>query len=261
MLERFFLSERAMLLAVVLNAVLICAMYFPSLKGNNWLEYLDYLFILLFLAEALVKIRTYGRRRYFEGNWNRFDFTIAILSLPTLLVPFVRIPDASFIMILRLFRIARVARLLRFVPNMEHVLKGLGRALKASIFVLAAIVFLLFILAILSCHFYGDMTPDLFGNPFISIYTIFQLFTIEGWYEIPEAIAATTDSDMLTGFTRLYFGLVVLLGGVFAMSLANAVFVDEMTMDNNDELEAKIDGLQQQISELKQIIQQSLNKK
>lgn len=261
MLERLFLSERAMLLAVMLNAILICAMYFPSIRGNFWLEYLDYFFILLFLAEAITKIRNFGRQSYFEGGWNRFDFTIAILSLPTLLVPFIDIPDASFIMILRLFRIARVARLLRFVPNMEHVLSGLGRALKASIFVLAAIVFLIFILAILSCHFYGELDPRHFGNPFISIYSIFQLFTIEGWYEIPEEIAAATDSDTLIGFTRLYFGLVVLLGGVFAMSLANAVFVDEMTMDNNLELEEKIDDLKQQVSELKQIIQQSLDKK
>ena len=38
------------------------------------------------------------------------------------------------------------------------------------------------------------------------------------------------------------------------MSLANAVFVDEMTMDNNDELEKKIDQLQVQIGELKEML-------
>lgn len=261
MLERLFLSERAMLLAVLINAFLICAMYFPNLKGNNWLEYLDYFFILLFLAEALVKIRIYGKKRYFEGSWNRFDFSIAILSLPTLLVPFVDIPDASFIMILRLFRIARVARLLRFVPNMEHVLTGLGRALKASVFVLGAIVFLIFILSILSCHFYADIAPRYFGDPFISLYSIFQLFTVEGWYEIPEDITSGAESVSFIGFTRLYFGLVVLLGGVFAMSLANAVFVDEMTMDNNQALETKIDTLQDQLKEIRDMLAEMKEKK
>lgn len=261
MLERLFLSERAMLLAVMLSAIVICAMYFPSLKGSILLEYLDYCFIILFMMEALIKIKVYGKKRYFEGGWNRFDFTIAVLSLPALIVPFVDIPDASFIMILRLFRIARVARLLRFVPNMEHVLAGLGRALKASIFVLGAIAFLIFILAILSCHFYGDLDPKHFGDPLISLYSIFQLFTVEGWYEIPEAITAESESASFIGFTRLYFGLVVLLGGVFAMSLANAVFVDEMTMDNNRELETKIDQLQDQLREVREMLGEMKEKK
>ncbi len=50
--------------------------------------------------------------------------------------------------------------------------------------------------------------------------------------------------------------LVVLLGGVFGMSLANAVFVDEMTMDNNDALEQKIDRLQMEIQDLKALLQE-----
>ncbi|MEM9835886.1 MAG: ion transporter [Bacteroidota bacterium] len=257
MLKNFFLSERNMLLAVVINALLICAMYFPSLKHNSWLEWIDIGFILLFVVEAGVKIYEHGLKGYFENYWNRFDFTIVVLSLPTLLVPFADVPDTGFFIVLRLFRIVRIARLLRFVPNMQHILKGLGRALKASVFVLAALIFLVFILAILTCHFYGEMVPNYFGDPLISIYSIFQLFTLEGWYEIPNAIATKTDSSYLIGATRLYFGFIVLLGGVFGMSLANAVFVDEMTMDNNEDLENKIDELGQQIAELKEMIKKT----
>ncbi len=47
---------------------------------------------------------------------------------------------------------------------------------------------------------------------------------------------------------------VVLLGGIFGMSLANAVFVDEMTMDNNEVLEDKIDDLTTELKELKDLI-------
>mgnify|MGYP005990991041 CR=1 FL=1 len=244
-----------MLMAVVINACIICAMYFPSLRHNAWLEYLDMVFLLLFVMEALVKIRSSGLKGYFSSYWNRFDFSIVILSLPALLVPFASVPNTSVIIILRLFRIIRIARLLRFVPNMQHVLKGLGRALKASIFVLAALVFLVFILAIVTCHFYGQLVPKLFGDPLISLSSVFQLFTLEGWNEIPAAIALKTESTYVIGATRLYFGLIVLLGGVFGMSLANAVFVDEMTMDNNDKLEAKMDAMQRQIAELKEMLE------
>ncbi|MEL6355999.1 MAG: ion transporter, partial [Bacteroidota bacterium] len=185
MLKKFFLSERMMLWAVVLNAVLIYAMYFPALKHKASLEYLDMVFLLLFLVEAIVKMFAYGIKGYFDDPWNRFDFIIVVASLPTLLVPFIVVPDTGFLIVLRLFRLVRIARLLRFVPNMNHVLSGLGRALKASVFVLAALLFLVFILAILTCHFYGEIVPQHFGDPLISIYSIFQMFTLEGWYEIP----------------------------------------------------------------------------
>lgn len=254
MFQRFFLNERNILSLVVANAVLIYAMYFPALVHNPYLEYLDLGFFLVFTVEALVKIRLLGLRGYFSNYWNRFDLVVLLLSSPTLLVYFTAVPNTGFIMILRLFRLVRVARLLRFVPNMQHVLKGLGRALKASVFVLASLVFLVFIFALLTCHFYGTLVPERFGDPLISIYSIFQLFTVEGWYEIPDAVARNTDQPWLIGLSRLYFGLIVLLGGVFGMSLANAVFVDEMTMDNNVQLESKIDALTTQMAELKALL-------
>ena len=56
------------------------------------------------------------------------------------------------------------------------------------------------------------------------------------------------------GVSRFYFIIVVLLGGIFGMSLANAVFVDEMTSDNNSDVEDKIDNLEKQIAELKSLL-------
>lgn len=255
MLTRLFLSERVMLVAVALNAVLIYCMCFPNLIGVKWLEYLDLAFIALFIVEALVKIRTYGVEGYFGSRWNRFDFTIVVLSLPTLLVPFFDVPDTGFFIVLRLFRLVRIARLLRFVPNMQHIMLGLGRALRASVFVFAALIFLIFVFSIVTCHFYRNIAPQYFGDPLISLYSVFRMFTIEGWYEIPAAIAEKTDEDWIIGVTRLYFGLMVLIGGVLGMSLANAVFVDEMTMDNTDVLEAKVDDLKEQVAELKQMLE------
>lgn len=256
MLKRLFLSERVMLVAVALNAVLIYCMCFPSLIGVKWLEYIDLAFIVLFIVEAVVKIRTYGVEGYFASGWNRFDFTIVLLSLPTLLVPFFDVPDTGAFIILRLFRLVRIARLLRFVPNMQHIMAGLGRALRASVFVFAALIFLIFIFSIVTCQFYRDLAPEYFGDPLISLYSVFRMFTIEGWYEIPAAIAEKTEEDWVIGVTRLYFGLMVLIGGVLGMSLANAVFVDEMTMDNTDVVEAKVDELSEQIAELKRLIEE-----
>lgn len=245
-----------MMLAILLNAVIIYMMYFPRFKDNWTLELIDQFFIGFFVVEAIVKMNTLGIKGYFQKGWNRFDFTIVVLSLPTLLTHVFTIPDTSLFLILRLFRITRLVRFIRFIPNLSQVLQGLGRALKASVFVLAALFFLNFLFAILTCHFFADVAPDKFGDPLISAYHIFQLFTIEGWNEIPDEVIPLLDKRWLIWLTRVYFGTIVLIGGIFGMSLANAVFVDEMTIDNNAKLEHKIDQLQQQIEELKTLLQQ-----
>lgn len=264
MIKRFFTSERNMMAAILINAVIIFMLYFPGWRHNSWLELVDHLFILFFLAEAAVKLYTFKPGPYFADSWNRFDLIIVLGSLPSLLVQFIPVPDTSLLIVLRLFRLVRLIRFIRFVPHLNQVLSGLGRALQASVFVLLALLFLNLLLAIFTCHFYAGIAPEYFGDPLIASYSIFQMFTVEGWNEIPAHIALRLSESgpgtgpftvgFLIGMTRFYFVLVVLLGGIFGMSMANAVFVDEMTMDNNDALEKKIDGLQAEIQELKNLL-------
>lgn len=260
MLKRLFLSERAMLMAIIINAVVIFALYFPELKDNWWLLAIDHAFIIFFLIEVIVKLSVLKPKEYFAGAWNRFDFIIVLGSLPVFLEGLLDVPDAAMLLVLlRLFRLIRLVRFLRFIPNIEHVMAGLGRALKASVFVMGVLVFLNFMVAIITCHFYAEKAPEYFGNPLVSIYSVFQLFTLEGWNEIPAAIVSNTASPLTNtgiGLTRFYFALIVVLGGVFGMSLANAVFIDEMTMDNNDALEEKVDTLTEEVRALRQLLEE-----
>ena len=264
MLEKLFFSERNIMVAILLNAIILFALYFPAYRNNPGLEAVDHVFLLFFLLEAIVKVYVLGWRAYFRNAWNRFDFIIVMASLPSVLVTFVDIPDTSLLIILRLFRLIRLIRFFRFVPHLNKIIDGLGRALQASLFVLLALIFLNILLAIFTCHFYAEIAPEYFGDPLMSSYSIFQMFTIEGWNEIPAVIAKRIQENgaggsfigttFIVGITRFYFVFVVLIGGIFGMSLANAVFVDEMTMDNNKILEGKIDKLQEEIAELKQLL-------
>lgn len=264
MLEKLFFSERNIMVAILLNAIVLFALYFPGYRDNFTLEAIDHLFLVFFILEAIVKIYVLGPKGYFDDAWNRFDFIVVMASVPSILVTFIDIPDTSLLIILRLFRLIRLIRFFRFVPHLNKIIAGLGRALRASLFVLLALIFLNILLAIFTCHFYAKIAPEYFGDPLISSYSIFQMFTIEGWNEIPALIARRIQENgshsnyisttFIIGITRFYFVFIVLTGGIFGMSLANAVFVDEMTMDNNQNLEVKIDKLQEEISELKQLL-------
>ena len=258
MFKNFFLAEKNMLTAIVLNAMVIFFLYFPDFSRNSLLQFLDIFFIVLFCIEALVKMQTYGFKNYFRNKWHRFDFLLVILSLPTLMTGIFPDWELNIVLLLRLFRLFRLIKFIQFVPHIGMLLAGIGRALRASILVLAILFCLNFILALFSCHFYGELVPEYFGNPLIASYSIFQMFTIEGWNEIPATIGSQMSDngygDIIIGFTKFFFVIIVLFGGIFGMSIANAIFVDEMTVDNNDKLEKKIDDLQQQIEEMKQLM-------
>ncbi|MFT5983571.1 MAG: voltage-gated sodium channel [Ulvibacter sp.] len=266
MFKQFFLKETNMMWAIALNSIVIFLLYFPQLHENypdffHLLEIIDCLFILFFVVEAVVKIKSLSAKGYFSNGWNKFDFFIVVVSLPSLLhfFPAFTMINTSFLKILRLGRMIRLVRFMSFIPRMESIIRGLSRALKASVFVMLALIFLNFILALFTCHLYGEIAPEYFRDPAISSYYIFQLFTIEGWNEIPlEVIKASEAGEghhpLFAGLTRFYFILVVLSGGIFGMSLANAVFVDEMTSDNNEDLENKIDNLELQLKEIKEML-------
>ncbi|MEM9921394.1 MAG: ion transporter [Bacteroidota bacterium] len=274
MFKKFFLSDWNMNIAILVNAIVIFFLYFPQIKVHypdfyHFLEYLDVFFILVFLIEAILKLQNEGFRNYFSSAWNQLDFWVVLFSLPSLLhfIPGFGVIHTSLFKVLRLIRLIRLVRFMHVIPNMDMILAGLGRAIRSSVFVLLVLFFMNFILAIFTCHFYGNLVPQYFGDPLISSYYIFQMFTIEGWNEIPAVIAeAAAEQDvpyahMVIGMTRFYFILVVLLGGIFGMSLANAIFVDEMTMDNNRDLEKKITQLQGEIRELKDLLLEGREKK
>ncbi len=255
MLKRFFLSERNMMTAILINAAIIFMLYFPEIQDNQTLIQVDHFFVIFFLVEAIVKLVVFKPKNYFASNWNWFDFIIVVVSLPSLFMAYFPLPDTSSLLLLRVFRLVRLFRLMQFVPHLTMILSGLGRAMKASVFVLLVLLFLDLVLAILTCHFYRDIAPEYFGNPLISAYTVFQLFTVEGWNEVADVVADNSIGEYYIGFTRFFFVIIVLIGGIFGMSLANAVFVDEMTMDNNRELEDKIDTLQNEVTRIRELLE------
>jgi len=108
---------------------------------------------------------------------------------------------------------------------------------------------LLLIISILTSTLYGRIAPELFGDPGLSLFTIFRLFTGDGWSEIPAAIAA--NSSVIVGrLTRVIFAVLFFIGGILGLSLVNSIFVDALAGDNNDEVLRRIDEIEKKIDNL-----------
>jgi len=150
-------------------------------------------------------------------------------------------------------------KLLKFIPNSEMLIQGLKRALKASIGVIMSLFILNLIFALGATILFGHINgaEPYFGDPLNSMYTMFKIFTVEGWYEIPDQLIENIPekTNWMIFLIRSYFIVSVGTGGLLGLSLANAIFVDEMTLDNNMKLEELIGELTEEIKELKSQIQ------
>ena len=85
-LKDFFCNEQMMLYAIVLNTFLMfVGGFWPQ---SLWFELSDAFFTEIFLCEAVAKISRYGWTGYWEKGWNRFDFVVLAIALPSLASPF-----------------------------------------------------------------------------------------------------------------------------------------------------------------------------
>ncbi|MFQ5633064.1 MAG: ion transporter, partial [bacterium] len=212
-----------------------------------WIEYFC---IIYFVLEAALKIQVFGFHGYWRIAWNKFDFIIVLLSLPSLLEPIDAMSGYQIVLILRLARLFRLFKLLRFIPHGPKIWAGVKRALQASVGVFLALMMLNLLLAMGATILFGHEAPEYFGNPMLSIYTLFKIFTVEGWHEIPDTITRENGSSLWAFAVRGYFALCVLVGGILGLSLANAVFVDEMTADNTVKVENMVERLENDIKRL-----------
>lgn len=254
MFKRLFLNDIFLLIIISVNALIIFLQGFFNVISpmGQFTEMLDHIFTILFIIEALVKIQSFGTKGYFKDSWNIFDFSLVLIALPSLVVLFTPLEMVSldFLLTLRILRVFKFFRVLKFIPNIENLLSGIFRALKSSVLIIFAFLIFNFIFAILSFSFFAEIAPEHFGNPLISFYTTFKVFTIEGWYEIPDLIAETTESVGLAVFARIYFVLLLFGGGIFGLSLINSIFVESMMSDNNDEVLERMNQLENKIDEL-----------
>jgi voltage-gated sodium channel len=248
-LKKIFLNEKFIFSIILLNTVIIFLQSFDI--EYYWLQIIDVACTFIFLLEMVTKHIEYGVKNYWSSWWNRLDGTLVILSLPSLVAFFIptTLTDLSFLLILRLLRTFRFLRVLHFFPNFPQIIKGFKLALKESYAILLCFLVLIVVFGLINCSLFKDVAPEYFATPLESIYSVFRICTVEGWYDIPDTISQAT-TPAIGSIVRLYFCLLLIMGGIIGMSFINSVFVDAMVADNNDDVLKKLDELEHKLDQL-----------
>ena len=243
LIRKIFLNEHIILCVILVNAAIIFAQ--ESGVDSLALSVADLVCTLIFIIEMVVKHIEYGFKGYWRDGWNRLDGVLVILSLPSLVAFFVpagMIGNLSVLLVLRLLRVLRFFRIIHIFPNFSTIARNFGKAIRDSYGVFAGFIVLILIVALVSCALFRDSAPEYFATPIDSIYAIFRICTGEGWNEIPDTIAEGS-SIVTARWVRLYFSVLLIICSIIGLSLVNAIFVDAMVSDNNDDLEKQVKEL------------------
>ena len=127
--------------------------------------------LTVFVIEILGKL-AYRNWRFFLNGWNVFDFAIVTIAL---------IPASGPLAVLRSLRILRALRLLSVVPSMRRVVQALLSAIPGIGSVGLLILLIFYVGAVVSTKVFGAAFPEWFGSIGASMYTLFQVMTLESW--------------------------------------------------------------------------------
>ncbi|KRZ04274.1 Voltage-dependent calcium channel type A subunit alpha-1 [Trichinella zimbabwensis] len=193
---------------ICLNTIILMMSYYqepPAYRAV--LRYLNSTLTAVFTVEAILKILAFGVRNYFKDGWNIFDFITVIGSITDALVTEF---GGNFVSLgfLRLFRAARLIKLLRQGYTIRILLWTFVQSFKALPYVCLLIGMLFFIYAIVGMQVFGNIElngdteinrHNNFQTFFNSIILLFRCATGEAWQEVTLACIANRKCDPRTG--------------------------------------------------------------
>uniref|UniRef100_A0A8C8G153 Voltage-dependent calcium channel alpha-1 subunit IQ domain-containing protein n=1 Tax=Oncorhynchus tshawytscha TaxID=74940 RepID=A0A8C8G153_ONCTS len=237
--------EYTVLAMIALNTIVLMMKYYSAPPAYEAvLKHLNTAFTVLFSVECVLKIMAFGFLNYFRDTWNIFDF-ITVLGSITEIVVDLQTFNMGF---LKLFRAARLIKLLRQGYTIRILLWTFVQSFKALPYVCLLIAMLFFIYAIIGMQVFGNIRLDEethinqhnnFKTFFGALMLLFRSATGESWQEImlsclggqkcePDPLALTSDHEERCGteFAYFYFVSFIFFSSFLMLNLFVAVIMD-----------------------------------
>ncbi|XP_018650448.1 voltage-dependent calcium channel [Schistosoma mansoni] len=138
----------------------------------NTLLYFNSAFTVMFSVECMLKIMAFGPKNYFRDRWNIFDFITVIGSITDVLVSELQVSESAFLSLgfLRLFRAARLIKLLRQGYSIRIILWTFIQSIKALPYVCLLITMLFFIYCIVGMQLNNHNNFQTFGDGILLLF-------------------------------------------------------------------------------------------
>ena len=223
--------QRFIIALIVINAIALGMETSKSLtlSYGDWFTLINNIILYVFVLELLLRLYVH-RLRFFTQPWSLFDTTVVLIAF---------IPGSQAFAALRALRVLRVLRLVSMVPTMRKVIEGLLTAIPGIASVASIMMLFFYVFAVVGTHLYSQTFPQWFGSLGDTMYTLFQIMTLESWSmgivrpvmeQHPCAWAFFVVYILVTTFTML---------NLFIAIIVNAMHSDENKSAKSDRQELK----------------------
>jgi voltage-gated sodium channel len=254
--------QQAVLTLIIINAVLMGLETSAGVmaQAGGWILTLDRLILAVFVVEIVLRIYAH-RGAFFRDPWSLFDFTVVAIAL---------IPASGPLAVLRALRVLRVLRVLTIVPSMRRVVGALLSALPGLGSIAMVLLLVFYVFGVIATHLFGQAFPDWFGHLGRSLYTLFQVMTLESWSmgiarpvmeESPFAWLFFISFILFATFTMLNLFIAIIVNAMQTFTesehKATEALVENVGHSMEHELHAEVQSLRQDIRELKSLLAQA----
>lgn len=174
---RAFIEHRrvqgAITALILINAALLGLETWPAAMAaaGGPILALDTAILSVFVAEIALRLYVH-RRAFWRDPWSVFDFAVVAIAL---------LPATGQLAVLRALRVLRVLRLLTMVPSMRRVVGALLAAIPGLGSIALVLLIVYYVFAVIATNLFAADYPEWFGHLGRSLYTLFQVMTLESW--------------------------------------------------------------------------------
>ncbi|XP_026724837.1 voltage-dependent T-type calcium channel subunit alpha-1G-like isoform X5 [Trichoplusia ni] len=240
--------QQGILLAILINTLSMGIEYHNQPEELTVIvEISNVVFSAIFAVEMLLKIIAEGPFKYISNGFNVFDGVIVILSAFELAHSMGNEKDlagSSGLSVLRTFRLLRILKLVRFMPNLRRQLFVMLRTMDNVAVFFSLLVLFIFIFSILGmnlfgCKFcekdkHGDQVCDRknFDTLLWAFVTVFQVLTQEDWN-----VVLFNGMEKTSHWAALYFVALMTFGNYVLFNLLVAILVEGFSSERNERRE------------------------
>jgi voltage-gated sodium channel len=244
---------------ILINAVLLGLETWPAAMATagGLIVMLDRAILGVFVLEITVRIYVH-RRNFWRDPWSLFDFAVVSIAL---------LPATGQLAVLRALRVLRVLRLLTLVPSMRRVVGALLAAIPGLGSIALVLLILYYVFAVIATNLFAASHPEWFGHIGRSLYTLFQVMTLESWSmgiarpvmeSFPYAWAFFIPFILVATFTMLNLFIAIIVNAMQSYTeqeQQETVSAIEQTRSHIEaDLHAEVRSLRDEIRELRTLL-------
>ncbi len=207
--------QHGITLLIVINAAILGLETVPPVMHGygHILVPLDHVILGVFVVEILLRIFAH-RAAFFRDPWSIFDFLVVAIAL---------VPASGPFAVLRALRVLRVLRLLTIVPSMRRVVGALLESVPGLGSIALVLLLIFYVFAVMATKLFGENFPQWFGSIGESLFTLFQIMTLESW-----SMGIVRPVMEQHSLAWLFFIVLILIATFTMLNLFIAIIVNAM---------------------------------